>query len=738
METEIKIFGIRHHGAGSARRLFQALQNFEPEIICVEMPYESNQIIHQLKTNAHECPLALMFYNRDKPDQMMYYPFAEFSPEYQAMKYSFEKNIVLHAFDLPAGLSLIPSNFKKNTEQSLTYNQKNIVNDPLGYLAKKSGYQDTERWWDAYFESWTEGEDLFEIINSLMLELRLNSDGLDDYETLVREEFMRTELRSLLKQNPKKLAIVCGAWHAPALCIPSSIPIVKMDLKNLQTVPINVNIIPWSYSRLALDKYYSAGVESPVWSQFIFKNPNLAISSWLSYASQQMRKNGFQISTAELIDCERLATELANLREMPIAGIEELLDACIAVIGKGDEKRIQLIKNEIVIGNKSGSLEINNESLPLIKEFQQKLKSLGLKKYWSAESKEKIELDLRKIKHLEISHFLHQAVLLKLDWCFPKSIENKTLGNFHEHWSFDWSIAQEISLAHTAIKGISIEDVIHEYIQEELEASNDFNALALSLEHGLKANLIHLWPKLLDKINILSIHSEDIESLCMLIKPLISSITYGNVHKMDTQVIESIIQRIIPKIILKFGDQCSNIKEDKAKRMLSCLNLLFTFFLHSEDKSYNDLLKTELIIISTNEIVHPIIRGKVWNDLLNERWIGEEQFVTELNYQFRSQTDAQKTAFWMEGFLYQTNNFYLFQDQPLFLINEWLITLDEDNFRGILPLLRRSFSELNTSERRRIISRLSRHEQVDSENKIITLLDPERLGLLEAFDQFLS
>ncbi|MEO6189626.1 MAG: DUF5682 family protein, partial [Saprospiraceae bacterium] len=468
METEIKIFGIRHHGAGSAKRLYSALNKFKPDEICIEMPFESLELITQLKVTPHICPLAFLYYNKENSKQSMYYPFAEFSPEYQAIKYSFEQNIPIIPIDLPAGMSLIPSNFKKETEVGLNSDQQHMINDPLGYLARQSGYKDTERWWDSYFESWTEDEELFNIIHNLMLELRTNSKGIDDYETLLREEFMRQQINICINKSPEKLAIVCGAWHSPALSTYAILPSKKVNLDSLKNLSIGSSIIPWTYSRLALNRYYSAGIESPVWHECIFQNSETAISNWLSQAATQFRKNGYQVSTAEHIDTERLSKELAMLREMPIAGIEELMDACTTVIGKGDVNRINLLKNQMIIGNKSGEIEVNSETLSLIKEFKTKLNLLRLTKHWSESGSDFLELDLRKEKHLAISRFLHQSILLKLDWCQPQELEIKAQGNFHENWKFDWNPDQEMTLIQAAIHASTIEDAIYYYVLDLL------------------------------------------------------------------------------------------------------------------------------------------------------------------------------------------------------------------------------------------------------------------------------
>ncbi|MEO6189740.1 MAG: DUF5682 family protein, partial [Saprospiraceae bacterium] len=356
---------------------------------------------------------------------------------------------------------------------------------------------------------------------------------------------------------------------------------------------------------------------------------------------------------------------------------------------------------------------------------------LRLTKHWSESGSDFLELDLRKEKHLAISRFLHQSILLKLDWCKPQELEIKAQGNFHENWNFEWSPDQEMTLIQAAIHASTIEDAIYYYVLDLLEQSNDFISLAHTLEHGLKANLDKLWPMISDKINLLSIKSNEVESLCALIRPLISTISYGNLYQMDTKILEKIINQIIPKIILEFGTQCSFIKGDKAKRMLKCLDLISTFFLHSENIEYHQLWKDELINNSNLESIHPLVRGKIWYKILEDKYLSEDEFITELEYQLLNISDAQKTAYWIEGFMYQSTSFYLMQDFSLTLINHWISQLEEIKFKEVLPLLRRSFSELNTTEILRIKTKLRQQSNTNQASPIHLFLDPERTKQIE-------
>ncbi len=734
--SNLKIFGIRHHGAGSAARVLAALEQARPEAIGIEMPYESANVIKHLSTSDHNCPLAFLYYNPENTNQSMYYPFAEFSPEYQAMKFAFEHSIPIYPIDLPAGISLVQSNFKTKTEDELNSKQKSIVNDPLAYLAWKSGYADTERWWNSYFESWTDSEELFDVVSNLMTELRLSTRGLDDFETLAREEFMRIQLQKIQTEH-KNVAVICGAWHVPALIDKPILPKNIIDISGLKSIQVQTSLIPWSYSRLSLNRSYTAGIESPVWSELIFKNSNTAIAQWLAMLAREFKELDIIIPPSDLIDCHRMATELSMLRQIPLPGIEELLDSAISVIAKGEAQRLDFIKNRIIKGHKTGKVELQADTLNLIREFKTRLKELGLIKYWAENPNELLELDLRKERHLKISRFLHQTILLQLNWCTPKELDFQSKGNFHEHWNCSWNPDLEIELVNIAIQAQTIEEAILKIISDALESSNDIALLAHLLVHGVRANLETLWPLVLEKINHITLHTNEVISLCKIIQPLVSSISYGNLHQTDVNLLIEIVDRIIPKIILELGSQSCFIKDPEALELSKSIDIIVVYFTNNPSNDYVGLWKDQILLHSSNDSLHSRIRGKLWKIILAESWLNENEFLLELKFQFNALNNIQNTAQWLEGFIDLQSTFHLLHDRALQLINDWLISLSEESFREILPILRRSFSNLQTGEKIRIKQELiaTSTPNLNTQNLHI-VIDEEREKILHDLSKY--
>jgi len=103
----IHVFGIRHHGPGSARSVERALERVAPDIVLIEGPPEADALIAFAADEAMRPPVALLVYRPDAPRRAVYYPFAEFSPEWRAMQFAVGRGIPARFIDLPQAHQLI-------------------------------------------------------------------------------------------------------------------------------------------------------------------------------------------------------------------------------------------------------------------------------------------------------------------------------------------------------------------------------------------------------------------------------------------------------------------------------------------------------------------------------------------------------------------------------------------------------------------------------------------------------
>ena len=95
------LFGIRHHGPGCARSLASALDELSPDCVLIEGPPEAEAVLASALHEEMEPPVALLLYCPEDTKKASFYPFAEFSPEWQAIRHGLRRGAPVRFMDLP-------------------------------------------------------------------------------------------------------------------------------------------------------------------------------------------------------------------------------------------------------------------------------------------------------------------------------------------------------------------------------------------------------------------------------------------------------------------------------------------------------------------------------------------------------------------------------------------------------------------------------------------------------------
>src|SRR4051812_46049955 len=327
-------------------------------------------------------PVALLTYVPDEPARAHFYPFARFSPEWRAIRFALHHDVPVRFCDLPAANKLAPGAQRGPRHR--------VRADPLGALAEIAGHGDPERWWEDVVES--QQESPFEAVTEAMQALR-EAYADDDPREERREAYMRQTIRAALKQGAENVAVVCGAWHAPALTDPGPAAPDQRTLKGMPKVKVAATWVPWTYGLLARESGYGAGVDSPAWYDQLFDAAEMPVARWLARAARLLRAEGLDASAAQVVDAARLAAALAGIRGRPLAGLDELLDATRAVLCHGSEIPLELVRAELVVGHRLGEVPGTTPMVPLQQDVSRLQRRLRLKP--AAQIKEN-KLGLRK------------------------------------------------------------------------------------------------------------------------------------------------------------------------------------------------------------------------------------------------------------------------------------------------------------------------------------------------------
>ncbi|WP_028544439.1 DUF5682 family protein [Paenibacillus taiwanensis] len=105
-EGAVHIFGVRHLSPGGAKHLLDYLQEVKPTAVLIEGPADATAEMRHLTHAATQPPVAILAFTDDLPVRTVLWPFAAYSPEYQAMKWAQEHDALAAFIDLPADVTL--------------------------------------------------------------------------------------------------------------------------------------------------------------------------------------------------------------------------------------------------------------------------------------------------------------------------------------------------------------------------------------------------------------------------------------------------------------------------------------------------------------------------------------------------------------------------------------------------------------------------------------------------------
>ena len=787
-DQTVRLFGIRHHGPGCARSLLRALEAMQPDCLLIEGPPDGESVLPFVLESGMCPPVALLVYAPDDSRRAVFYPFAEFSPEWQALRYGLGQSLPVRFMDLPiahqfgldkafedecrakeealrdaegrtktdaaegteapASGAQVPENTATNTlapEQpeggdtgdtdgnagDEASAQEDVYGDPLDWLGRAAGDGDGEAWWNHMVEERIDGLELFDAIREAMTTLRAEAPRRErgERETrreALREAYMRKTLRQAKKEGFQRIAVICGAWHVPAL--EAETP-AKQDndlLKGLPKMKVAATWTPWTYANLSSRSGYGAGMTSPAWYEHLWRSGkgDRAIG-WLTHAARLFREQDMDCSSAHIIEASRLATSLAALRERPRPGLPELYEALQTTVCMGDPAPLRLIERQLIVGDKLGTIPETTPTVPLQRDLEQQQKSLRLK---PEAARKVLDLDLRQANDLARSHLLHRLRLLEIGWATPGGSRNAK-GTFHELWEMQW--APELSIA--VIAASRWGNTIFEAATAkavELSGEADLLRLAELVNDILFADLPDAVGHATRMLEEKAATANDVGQLLEAIPPLAAIARYGNVRQTDAGMVARVLEGLIPRASIGLPGACTSLDDESAAamrdRIIAAHNAVR--LLGDEDRweSWLSALHQTALRDGT---AHELLRGMAVRLLFDEQRLPVEEAARLMSLSLSAAAAPASASAWIEGFLNQSALVLLHDDALWGVLANWLDGLNETHFTNILPMLRRTFSGFSAPERRQLGERAKRAAGKPMQKQAETRWDAERAAL---------
>ncbi len=748
--SAVRIFGIRHHGPGSARSLRAALEAYRPDAVLIEGPPDADAVLPLAAQDAMKPPVALLVYVPDEPQRAVFYPFAAFSPEWIAIRYALSRGVAVRFMDLPQSHRFaierpadvgtaaaavpgdpIPVGAPADADSAASPTDANapgappagnpaespssdappaLWQDPLGRLAQVAGFEDGESWWDHLVESRRDSTGaVFEAIADAMSALREDPaaappprDGVRESQ---REAYMRKTIRAAIAEGHERVAVVCGAWHAPVLQDVSAKGAAAADnalLKGLPKVKTAVAWTPWTYDRLSWRSGYGAGVLSPAYYDLLWSHAQHVAIAWTTRAARLIRKQDIDASSAHIIEAVRLAEALAALRGRPQPGLGELMESALSVLCGGNDGPMQLIQRKLIVGDRLGRVPDDAPATPL----QQDLKALQKRLRLAASADEQdYDLDLRKPLDLERSRLLHRLNLLDIRWGEQREERGKK-GTFHEFWRLAWKPEFVVALIAAGRWGNTVAAAASAAAMHQGASADRLKTLVDLLDDALLADLPDATTALVAAIQEKSALGNDLPQLMDALPPLARIGRYGNVRKADAEIVLHVVDGLLKRICVGLPAATVALDDDAASQFYARINQVHEVVALGQDDEQQGLWHAVLCRLADQSGLHALLAGRAVR-LLHDRgqWPPAE-IGRRLSLALSPGNEPGAAAAWVEGFL-SGSGALLLHDEPIWaLVDMWLCGLSGERFMSVLPLLRRTFATFHIPERRQLGERV--------------------------------
>ena len=868
----IHFFGIRHHGPGCARSLLQALEQLQPDCVLVEGPPEGEALLPMLQSAELRPPVAMLVYVQDEPSHAAFYPFAEFSPEWQALQWASRQGVATRFIDLPqthrmaldmaeraawlaklkeeelaeegaedeggegdgeGGTDGVDSDTAEDADSAAQVSQdagdatepakaaessaqpemgpdagldkgqdaaqsdiqaelqvsEIANNDPLDWLAQAAGYADGESWWNRMVEERSDSTALFEGIAEAMTAVReqlpnsLRGERYAAREAL-REAWMRQCLREAVKAGYQRIAVVCGAWHVPALKESVTAKADSTLLKGLPKAKVQATWAPWTYRNLASSSGYGAGVDSPGWYEHLWRygatpeieqnfKPNKPIEpentvqaateniatdatdaadalsdaevaevlavppiakpiqlhgdvvtrrtvGWLARVARLLRSKDLDCSSAHIIETTRLAEGLAALRGHASPGLPELNEAISTVICMGETGPLQLIEHELIVGDVLGSVPADVPQVPLQRDIEQQQKALRMKPEAGAKL---LALDLRKDTDLTRSHFLHRLRLLGIDWGTPATDQQRNRGTFRESWQLQWQPELAVRIIEASRFGATLVQAASAKVQQALTADTALPEIAEAIDDALLADLPQLVQALMTQLSERAATTGDVGQLLQSLPALANVYRYGSVRQTDTAMLATVIDSLVLRAAIGLPVACMAMDEDAAAAMRTKVLAAHDALRLRDAAEPKEAWLAALRSLAQGDAAAALLRGMACRLLLDEHLLDNEAVALQFGRNLSLGVVPTDAAAWLDGFLNQQALVLLHDEAIWGAVDAWLAQLGETQFLQILPLVRRSFSNFSNNERQSLGEKAKRAVPGQSTSRAVIIED---------------
>lgn len=709
--TQPIFFGVRHLSPAGAFHLRRLLDEVRPKLVLVEGPSDLSDQMEHITAPETVPPIAILAFTQAVPVRSILYPFAEYSPEYQAILWAKTNGAQCRFMDLPSDVFLALGRVRMEVDRDRF--------DAYAALDKQVGEDGHETFWERTLEHTTAPDAYRQGAGEFGVRLReLTAGQREDWaETVVREAYMRRTIDDAIAggYDPGEIVVVTGAYHVEGL--KTAVPMTDQEIAALPREAASHTLMPYSYYRLSTRSGYGAGNKAPAYYSLLWEGldrdePLWHARSYLARIARYQRKEGDPVSSAEVIEAVRLSGELALLRGSAVPALRDLRDAAVTCLGGGSFAAISRAVADTEIGARIGALPDGVSRTSIQADFYRQLKELKLEKYRDLTAQD-LPLDLRENRtvktqkaaflDLERSFFLHRLRVLGVSFCQQREVRQDN-ATWAEHWVLRWTPEAEIELVEAALKGDTVAQAASFQMKERVESATGMADIAAVIEDAFTCGMAGAVNYATAALQAMAVDAAALDDLAATAHRLSVVLQYGSLRRLDPAPLEPILNQIYLRCCLILPSACL-CDDAGAKAVLEAMERINSASL-AHDFLDSTLWTDALEQAAGRDDLNTKLSGYAAAVLLERGVMDTARLDLEVRRRLSKGVPADLGAGWFEG-LAMKNRYALIARLSLWRsLSDYLDGLDDEEFKRALVFLRRAFADFSAGEKSDIAENL--------------------------------
>lgn len=698
----------------------------------MEGPEDATELIPALTDEDAVPPIALLAWRTDRERGTALWPFASYSPEYAALSWARANGRRARFVDLPSGSAILP-NEEDPTEGAGV--------DAFADVAEARGQRSFEEFWEADFEAPAHSPDGFRAAITAWADLVREGPSSRRQWHRARDAWMWRHAQA----ESGTVLLVAGAAHVAALAVGDVEPELVKTIA--PPVPTGLTLVPFSYTRLAEQTGYGAGNRAPRYYQRAHDagcDYGRATLEVLVEFAGELRLRGHSASLADVIEAWRLARSLTELRGKVDPGLDEVREAAVATMCRGDKHHVDTLLWPTMVGQAIGKVPARVGRNALQDEFWREVEARRLPK---TDSDTRFTLQLVEPFQVATSVFLHRLRISDIPYASflavsqsgrpDKTMEaggQDALQRTREVWEARWTPATDVELVTAIVHGDTLVAVAARKLGERLAAARGTGDTADVLMEAVVCDVPAVSAEALVACELRAVDDDDVLSLARAARALANLVRFGSSrrHLAAEETLAALRDKVYARALLRVAGACVGNDEAVAPAR-STLRILHE--VAADREGWRACAES----IMNDGLVHPACAGLAAGLLYIGGTLSEADLAHRIAYRLTG--DPVEGAGFLEGVL-DVNAMVLCRSRPIVAaLDAYLATLDKERFPELVPVLRRAFASLGATERRYLLENVLQLRKVEEVSEAKAILDEKDTaaldGLMDDLDDLL-